>query len=152
MVHYHDWKERAKSLDCHHVKVKVTVQIPENWLFFSISFELLNFLQLIIVVDSHEKCEVGQLAGWLTSMAKHLRLQFLRHYIYDKCWTLLGGTTHWTLPAHTTFGNLYHVSNSFSWKFSVLIWLSWNFIRFWICLVYHEYITFCVTIAHIQGR
>ena len=38
--------------------------------------------------------------------------EFLGHYNYDKCQTVHDGSTHWTLPIHTTFSDFDCISRS----------------------------------------
>ena len=58
----------------------------------------------------------------------------VRHHRCDKCQTLDGGTTHWALPVHNSFGDLDHISRSQQYQtvltenFVVLNRLSENFV------------------------
>ena len=65
-------------------------------------------------------------------MLKTLTLGSLRHHKCNKYQTLHDDTIYWALPVHYTFRWHYFkvtaVSNSFNWKFYVLIWLSSNLV------------------------
>ena len=57
---------------------------------------------------------------------------FLRHHKWNKRQTLLDGTAHsfslhFLWPWH--YFNVTAVSNSFNWKFYILIWTIWNFVE-----------------------
>ena len=94
-------------------------------------------------LDSHEKHEsmywsvFGQLASQqIVRMWRKLsHRNFLRLYKCKKYQTLTSGSsTPFALPVHTTFSDLEYisrsqVSNSFDWKFYVLIRLSLNFLQ-----------------------
>ena len=56
--------------------------------------------------------------SYVLSLSSFLAFQNLehgdcvRHHRCDKCQTLDGGTTHWALPVHNSFGDLDHISRS----------------------------------------
>ena len=91
--------------------------------------------------DSYEKCLCNdQCYDWWTDnwladcmWQKLKRCDFLGHYKYDRCQTLHDGSTQsCTHSCHFQWACLYFkvvvMLNSFSSKFYVHVWLSWNFI------------------------
>ena len=65
------------------------------WEFYKIHFWLTRKIWVYVLISVG-----GWPARWLYGMSKTLMLWFPRHYDCDKCQTLRGCTTHWTLPIH----------------------------------------------------